>query len=494
VIILSLAERDPETVSRLLTLPPQGAEAIEVRLDLLARREPHAWYPGPAGCAVPVIATCRRTSEGGKFRGTEKAREEYLLEAARAGVAYVDVERAAPAAKRLREMAPAKVILSHHDRLRTPRATVLWSIYRKMAAVPGVSIVKIVTTARDPLDILEIRRLLERARGAAVPVAAFAMGETGKASRILAPVWGSWATYVSLERGRESAPGQITLREATDVYRVAEIDEETRIVGIAGDPVSHSLSPVMHNAAFHRQGINFRYLPFAAPRAGNLLPLVRRLKIRGLSVTAPHKIAIARKLRLLDPLAIRMGAINTIVNDGKRILGFSTDAEGLMNPLRERIDPAGRIAVVLGAGGSARAIALALRSAGATLIVSSRRERPGKDLARVAGGTYVPPRRLVKTPYDILVNATPAGMDGRSMAIRTAAIRGSLVADLVYSPLRTPLLLAAVKKGIPILDGLDVLLAQGIAQYALFTGRLAPAEDMRRAIRAATLRGEGAGA
>lgn len=490
MIILSLIDRAPAAVSRLLMSPPAGADAVEVRLDALRRRAPSLWFPGTAVAPRPVIAACRLRKEGGSFAGSERSRREALLAAARAGVAYVDIEAGSSMVKSLADFAPAGVILSHHDRRRTPPAAELVARYRKMAALPGVAVVKIVTTANDPADILEIQRLLARAGGGKIPLIAFAMGAPGTASRILAPSWGSWATYVCLGRGSESAPGQIALDEALHCYRVGEIDEETRLTGITGFPVGHSFSPVMHNAAFQHQKINFRYLPFPARKPDRIPELARKLRLRGLSVTAPHKVALARKVTKLDPVARRIGAINTIVSDGRRLFGFNTDAEGMLSPLRERIDPAGKTAVIVGAGGAARAIAVALRDVEACVIISSRREKPGRDLAREVGGRYTALRRLPRETYDILINATPAGMDGRSLPVPAAAVKGSLVADLIYRPVRTPLLSAALARGIPTLCGLDVLLAQGIEQYTLFTGRDAPVAAMREALIEASARAE----
>ena len=486
MIILSLIEKDAAVVNRLLISPPDGADAVEVRLDAMKHREPSRWFPGSAVAKRPVLASCRSRKDGGLFAGSEKSRGEALLSAARAGVAYVDIEFESACMKMLPDLAHAQIMLSHHDRRRTPRASELFARYRKMAAIPGVAVVKIVTTATDPADILEIRQLLDRAASGKVPLLALAMGEPGVPSRILAKSWGSWGTYVSLRKGAETAPGQITLEEATDLYRVAEIDEETRLAGITGHPIAHSLSPVIHNAAYHHQRINFRYLPFPSPSVDRLPDLMRKLGIRGLSVTSPHKIAFARKIRQLDPFAARAGAVNTVLRAGGKLMGFNTDAEGLLHPLRARIDPAGKIAVVLGSGGAARAVALALHDAGASVLVCSRRERQGIEVARLASGRYVAPRRLAKEAYDILVNATPVGMDGRSMPVSSAALKGSLIADLIYHPVRTPLLAAALARGISTLGGLDILLAQAIEQYPLLTGRSAPVEVMRDALLAAS--------
>ncbi|HZE88107.1 MAG TPA: type I 3-dehydroquinate dehydratase, partial [Verrucomicrobiae bacterium] len=377
---------------------------------------------------------------------------------------------------------------SHHDARRTPAAAILRALYRRMARVAGVAVVKIVTTARDPLDIVTIRDLLAGAASGTTPLAALAMGDLGVASRILAPSWGSWATYVAMRDGAESAPGQLTLAEALATYRIEEIDGDTRFAGITGHPVSHSLSPAMHNAAYAEHRINFRYLPFAAPKVEHIPELIRKLRLRGLSVTAPHKIAIVKKMHRLDPAARRLGAVNTIVNDGKRLFGFNTDADGLMNPLRLRMAPAGTTVAIVGAGGSARALAVALKEGGAQVLIASRRERPGRDLARATGARYVDLKRLARESYDILINATPAGMDRRGMPVSAAAVKGRLVAELVYRPPVTPLLRLARARGLETIAGLDVLLSQGIEQYALFTGRSGPVETMRQALAGALAR------
>lgn len=481
MIVLSLIERDPEAVKRLLVEPPEGCDAVEVRLDALRpadAKAPARWYPAGAA-AKPVIAAFRSAGEGGLSRAADSSRAEALLAAARAGVTYVDVDRRSGLARSLGDLAPSKVILSHHDARRTPPAADLRKLHAKMAAVRGTSIVKIVTTARRVEEIVEIRTLLARARS---PLAAFAMGEHGVASRILALRWGSWATYVCLRRGAETAPGQITLEEALEVFRIPEIDDHTALTGIAGYPVAHSLSPRMHNAAYRHASLNFRYLPFPMKSADEIPRVMRLLKIRGLSVTAPHKVSLARSLRNLEPAAREFGAVNTVLHAGRALYGLNTDAEGTLAALRAHIDPAGRTAVVVGAGGSARAVAAALTRAGAKVIVCSRRERPGRAVAALASGRFVPPSRLARESYEILINATPAGMDGRSLPVPKAAIRGLVIGDLIYTPVLTPLLAAAAERGIAAFGGLDVLLQQGLAQYALFTGREPPIEAMREAI------------
>ncbi len=455
---------------------------MEVRLDCLRRRDPAAWFPAGSPPSLPVIATCRRVADGGRFRGSEALRRAALEAAGRAGAAFVDVEKGSSLARNLASFAPAKVILSYHNRRHTPRYADLCSLYGTIASVPGASVAKIVTTATDPVDIIPIRRLLERAQSGPLPLAAFAMGEPGIASRILSPSWGSWGTYVCLERGREAAPGQITLDEAVHLYRVEEIDNRTRLTGITGYPVGHSLSPVMHNAGLAHEELNWRYLPFPARHIDRVGDWMRGLGLRGLSVTSPHKIDIMKHLNGSEPEARGIGAVNTVLHDGRRLFGFNTDAQGILQSVRRRIDPEGKVALVLGAGGSARAAAGALAGAGASVLVASRRARPGAALARRCGGRYVSPGRLAKERYDILMNATPVGMHGREMPVRGSAVRGSLVVDLIYRAGGTRLLREAIARGIPTIGGHEILVEQGLAQFSLFTGRRPPEEVMRETV------------
>jgi len=284
-----------------------------VRMDLLKAQRPSRWMPGRSPSSARVIATCRRPVDGGAYRGSERSRTRLLAEAAEAGADFVDVEWGSAAARNLEIFAPAKVILSRHDRFKTPALESLRRIEETLSSRPGIAACKIVTLARRPADILRIRDLLGGTPDRTVPLIAFCMGEIGAASRILAPSWGSWATYVRRDGGRETAPGQLTLGDAVGVYRIGGIDAATEIVGIAGWPVSHSLSPVLHNAAFAHDHLGFRYLPFPARRAGDLAGLMQALPIRGLSVTAPHKVAVMKLLADLEPLARAIGAVNTVL-------------------------------------------------------------------------------------------------------------------------------------------------------------------------------------
>ncbi len=497
MIILSLAERDPSRMRTAILSAPQKVDAIEVRLDALARIDYAVLRTLLENPPRPVIAACRRRRDGGGFQGSEDRRKEILWSALRAGADYLDLEYGSEVvslASRVSPHADIGILVSWHDTKKmpeTPRA-----LYRKMARVPNVTAVKIVGTARSVSDLLAVRRLLAGLKDATPRCISFAMGETGRLSRILATEWGSWATYVSPAHGRESAPGQFTLTDLVGTYRVEEIDAETRFAGIIGTPVGHSLSPVIHNAAFQAHGLNYRYVPIEFPRAGELRDLkriARELRIRGLSVTLPYKVRVMKHLDLVEPLARRIGAINTIIHDGRRLVGFNTDATGGYAALRKalarmKLKVAGLTMAVIGSGGAARALAHAVAAGGARILVSSRSERPGRSLARAVKGRWVPPSRLARESYDVLINCTPVGMGRnghptRALPVTPAAVKGRLVYDVVYAPGSTALLEAARRKRIETLGGEEMLVQQAAEQYELFSGRNAPAEMMREALR-----------
>jgi shikimate dehydrogenase len=283
----------------------------------------------------------------------------------------------------------------------------------------------------------------------------------------------------------------VSLPDLIGVYRIGEIDDETRFAGIIGHPLGHTLSPVMHNAAYHADGVNFRYVPLELPRQEDLRglgKLASELRIRGLSVTAPWKIKVLRQLDVVEPMAARIGAVNTIVCDGQRLIGFNTDASGGLSALRgalasQRLSPRGLTIAIVGAGGAARAMAHACSMDGASIVVASRAVAPGRALAAAVRGRFVPLKRLSREKYDVLINCTPVGMRKATSPVPDAAIKGRLVYDVVYSPESTPLLEKARARGIATLGGLEMLVRQAAEQYTLFTGRAAPVRVMREAAR-----------
>jgi 3-dehydroquinate dehydratase/shikimate dehydrogenase len=312
------------------------------------------------------------------------------------------------------------------------------------------------------------------------------MGEIGLPARILALREGSALAYAPVAEA--TAPGQISLREMKHLYRVHALTNETRVYGVIGDPVGHSLSPLLHNTGFIVRRLDAVYLPFRVHRLADFLAAVPEFGVRGFSVTLPHKQTILKHLKECEPLAADIGAINTVVvrRDGS-LYGCNTDYVGVLRALENKLRIKGSRVLIFGAGGSARAAAFALARGGAVVGVCARREKAAKELARAVGGETVPRRALRREFFDAILNSTPIGMhphDGIS-PLAPGELHCRLVMDLIYRPERTQLLKIAEKKGIATVSGVEMFLAQGIAQWEIWTEKRAPEALMRRAVRLA---------
>ncbi len=346
--------------------------------------------------------------------------------------------------------------------------------------------VKIAVTANDAVDAIPVWNLLNRPQKyrSRIPskVIAIAMGEAGKWTRILGLAHGAFMTYASLDAGSETADGQITATDLVEIYRVKELDKDTQVYGVIGDPVSGSLSPYLHNPAFGAAGLNSVFLHW---QVKDLEAFIRRmvapgtrevdLNFAGFSVTMPHKQAIIRYLDEIDPAAEKIGAVNTVkIVDGK-LKGFNTDAGGFIKPLNERFGNLnGSRAVVAGAGGAARAVVYALKEAGARVTVLARDAGKAAELARHFDAEYGDLNEAPLNNVDILVNATPLGMSGPNIdkkpfaADRLTGVK--FIFDLVTSVTDTPLLREAKNARIPAIGGIEMLIAQAEMQFEIWTG------------------------
>ncbi len=263
------------------------------------------------------------------------------------------------------------------------------------------------------------------------------------------------------------------------------IGGKTKLYGILGNPVSHSLSPVMHNAAFAATGIDGAYLPFPAPDITDAVTGIRALGIQGASVTIPHKEQVIALLDSIDPVAKKIGAVNTIVRNGDTLAGFNTDWLGATLALEKKTALSGRKVVILGAGGSARAIGFGLVEREAEFLLASRTESRGRALADKLNCRWVSLTDIEALRGDILINATSVGMVPKienSPVIDSVLAHFQVVMDIVYAPLKTRLLMAAEKADCETVNGLEMLLYQGVAQFEMWTGVKAPVDDMRKAL------------
>jgi len=379
----------------------------------------------------------------------------------------------------MREYAvPPKVLLSEHDFARTPRLPKSVN-----PPAPGeADALKIAAQARTINDSVRLLRLARNSRNfVAVP-----MGEVGLPARILALREGSALAYAPVATA--TAPGQVSLHDLKHLYRAHELTRKTGVYGVIGEPIGHSLSPLLHNTGFIARHIDAVFLPFLVRDLRDFLKAVSGLGIRGFSVTIPHKQGILNHLDECESLATEMNAVNTVVvhRDGS-LFGCNTDYLGIIRALERKLTIAGSRILIFGAGGSARSAAFALARAGADVFISSRREAAARSLARAMGGEAIPRRSLRTERFDVILNATPVGMHPKVGVSPLAAgeLHCRIVMDFVYRPLRTELLRIARKKGIATISGLEMFLAQGLAQWELWMKRRPPENAMRRAVLAA---------
>jgi shikimate dehydrogenase len=261
-----------------------------------------------------------------------------------------------------------------------------------------------------------------------------------------------------------------------------QVDGKTKIYGIMGKPVAHSLSPAMHNAAFQALGLNKVYVAFEVTDVARALDGFRALGVGGVSVTIPHKQAVIPHLDAIDPVAQKIGAVNTLVIEDTHIRGYNTDWIGANQALEMIVDLPASTVLVLGAGGSARAIGFGLQEKGATVILANRTLAKGQALARDLNCEFYPLEDIKGLKADVLVNATSVGMTpnvGATPVAKTFLKNIPAVMDIVYSPLETRLLREAKQGGCKTVNGTDMLLFQGVAQFELWTGRKAPVDVMR---------------
>ena len=434
---------------------------------------------------VTVIATCRRKTLGGGFDGPLASQLEILSKAAQIGCQIIDIEvESAEEAKSAQlgklRAAGAALLISFHDFTRTKGLD--QAADRIEAFKPDF--IKVVSTARTLSDNLAVLRLIED-RSLASHVVGIAMGEEGLVSRILGPRAGAAFTFASFSESSETAPGQLTAETLRDLYRLEHLDQATRVFGVAGNPISHSLSPLLHNAAFRREVVNAILLPLKAKSVQDLLTLAIELPLAGCAITMPLKTEVLPHLANMDPLTSKIGACNTLRMgaDGK-LYGFNTDVAGIVRPLERRLRLKGARIAVLGAGGAARAAVFGLVDQGAEVLVVNRTHEHAVTLARQAKAKSLKHELLAKQHFDVMINATPCGMAGskQSLPIAENELNTGLLFDMVYNPLETPLLKLAKSRGIPVVTGLEMFVQQGARQFEIWTGKPAPESEMMKVV------------
>lgn len=513
-----------------------GADLVELRLDLVdnvSDAEIRKLLGGERR-DIPVILTIRSQGEGGHWDGAEDERISRLVNLGPCAD-YIDVElsswqrsanirqKVALALNRashesvsnggrnVARVSRRTLVLSRHDvktrppKLQSDLIAMLDASKEQGIAEPVPKLAWRARSVRDNFEAFELMRESPR------PAIVICMGEDGLLSRVLARKHGAFATFASRAAGCETAPGQVSVSEMRDLYRWDAIDRDTRVYGVIGDPVRHSLSPRAHNAAFAETGENAVYLPLRVTGAYEsfkafMVEVLARpwLDFRGLSVTLPHK---EHALRFLDetgaavhPEARRIGSVNTltIAPDGT-LSGFNTDGaaaletvraglssgrDGSAGPDPARGDLAGLRVAVLGAGGVARAVVGGLTEAAADVTIFNRTREKGEALARTFDCRCEPWEERARCDVDLIVNCTSLGQwpDVAASPMPPEALApGTAVFDTVYHPPVTRLLQEASRRGCTAIDGLAMFALQAQAQFHLWTGRHLPAEVFRRA-------------
>ena len=475
MICISLTSGDLNQLHKDMAAAAPLADLIEIRLDYL----PDTADLGEviASRPKPVIATYRRIEDGGRYEGDDRVRIAAIQKAAEQGADYIDIEL--DTAPELRELS-AKLIVSYHNFKETPRN--LAAIHAR-AVEAGAHIVKIAVAANRLSDNLRVFELL---RGVEVPTAAFCMGELGMISRIVGRKFGSMITYASLAKGKETAPGQVPAADLRHLYRYNKIGPNTAIYGVIANPVAHSMSPAIHNAAFDHTGINAVYLPFKVDEPAGFVKEFQSIDVQGYSVTIPHKETIMAAMDEIDPVAKAIGAINTVVNRNGKLMGCNTDCLAAIGELEKVTRLSGKRAVMIGAGGGARAIAFGLKQMGVDLTVTDVVSDKARKLAGDVGCNWVEQSKLGKPEADILLNATPVGMHPNvdQTPIPPDWLRPEVVVfDIVYNPIETRLLHEARRIGCKTVSGFDMFVSQAVAQFELWTGRRAPVQIMADVVR-----------
>jgi 3-dehydroquinate dehydratase / shikimate dehydrogenase len=461
---------------------------VELRLDWLKsdseRRRFLAWLRRNRPRRAVILATCRRHEGGGLFADSVQDELYWLAQAREAGCLWCDLEIETLrklARKSIRQYSlPRRILLSIHDFDGMPPLNASQGARR--LADGDADAIKVAGATRTFADSVRLLRLAAKVPNCvAVP-----MGEVGLPARLLALREGSALAYAPI--AASTAPGQVSLPEMKHLYRAHALNRQTQVFGVIGDPIAHSLSPLLHNTAFVAQKINAVYLPFLVRDLPDFLKAAPAFGLRGFSVTLPHKQSIMRLLQDCDSLSAEIGAVNTVVvRHNGSLYGCNTDYVGVLRALERKLPLSKSRVLILGAGGSARAAAFALSRAGAAVYICARRESAARELARAVGGETVPRRALRTKSFDAILNATPVGMYPRAAVSPLAGgeLHCRIVMDLIYRPEKTQLLKLAAQQRIATVSGVEMFLAQGVAQWEMWMRRPAPQKAMRRAVLAA---------
>ena len=484
-------------------LADEGIKLIELRVDFL-RRDPEVKRLIASRPSATII-TARRQQDGGLWKESEEKRLTLLRTAIAAEPEFVDLEF--DIADKIPPFGKTRRIISYHNPRTMPVS--LESLHREMSAKKPYFI-KIAVTPKTIDEMYRFLNFVQQKNEEAkqlgekgVRVIGICMGEMGKAARILSKRFGIPYTYSMFSEDRIIAPGMLVYRELLDLYHYEQLNQETTVFGIIGNPVGHSLSPLVHNRAFVEQNINAVYVPLQIDEScvADLIRLAPEFGLHGLSVTIPHKVAVISHLTKADPAVEKIGACNTIVfrQKGERV-GYNTDyiaaitgIEGVYggNILDEESVLKNKTALVLGSGGAGKALAYGLVQRGAMVTVTDIDADRAVELAKHLGSEYTKWDMRESIQPDIVVNCTPLGMypNVEETPYARSALRSNmLVFDAIYNPEHTLLIKTAQERGCKVVTGVEMFVGQACYQFKLFTGEKTSASRMRILLKEAIMR------
>ena len=480
------------------------ADFIELRMDLIADGNLDDLIPAIRNTAgsIKIIVTCRKKEEdlsanelpGAKsiIKDKETGKMDLLKKAIEMKADFVDIELAEGRAAigELRNYCAklggvTGIIVSYHDIKKTPSLAKLKEIFHQ-AMENGAAVVKIVTFAKSAKDNLKVLGMIPYAQKHSQEIIAMCMGAEGRISRVVAPFLGAYLSFAALTPGAQSAPGQLTVRQMRQIDNlvkgrcpnkpesVLSSGQDWQNYVLLGNPVAQSFSPLMHNAALKEMGIDGRYSAFCVSDLESALQGIKGMDIRGASVTIPYKVSVMGCLDEIHDDALKIGAVNTIVNNNGRLTGYNTDWLGLMLTLKELMPVKDQTFVIIGAGGTARAAVYGIMKEGGLPIIVNRTMAKGKLLSNKFNCPFYALSDLAKIKADCLINTTPVGMypHADQSPVEASLLPGyKYVIDVIYNPLKTKLLLDAEKQGCRIVSGLDMFVYQGAQQIKLWTGK-----------------------
>ncbi|XP_062084611.1 bifunctional 3-dehydroquinate dehydratase/shikimate dehydrogenase, chloroplastic-like isoform X2 [Humulus lupulus] len=499
VCVPIMAESVDEMLDQMRKANELGADLVEIRIDFLNNFSPRQDLEilikqSP----LPALITYRPVWEGGQYKGDEIKRREALLMALEVGADYIDIELkvAHEFFNFIQGKKPEKglIIVSSHNYENTPSVEEIGDLVAKIQATTA-DIVKIATTAQDITDSARIFQVLVHCE---LPFIGLVMKEKGLISRILSAKFGGYLTFGSLEAGVVSAPGQPTIKDLLDLYNFRQIGPDTKVHGVIGNPIGHSKSPHLYNAAFKSVGFNGIYIPLLVDSVENFLNTYSSPDFVGYSYTIPHKENGLKCCDEVDPVAKAIGAISCMIRrptDGN-LIGYNVDYLGAIAAIEDGLRElkstnglsgsplAGKLFVVIGAGGAGKALAYGGKEKGARVVIANRTYDKAKKLASKVGGEAITLAELENFhPEDdmILANATSVGMKPMiddTLIPKKALKHYSLVFDAIYTPKLTRLLREAQESGAAVVYGTEMFINQAFVQFEKFTGFPAPKQLM----------------